>query len=85
MGVSQNRGFYPQNGWFISWKTPIKMDDLGVKILKKKWLNTHMSIIPRVTGRWWKSRLKNYPGSPSRRAAKVLHKLLELCRQASLA
>ena len=22
----------PQNGWFISWKTPIKMDDLGVPL-----------------------------------------------------
>ena len=29
MGVSKNRGFYPQNGWFIMVPNPIKMDDFG--------------------------------------------------------
>ena len=29
MDVSKNRGKTHQNGWLISWKTPIKMDDLG--------------------------------------------------------
>ena len=30
MGVEPKiGGFPPQNGWFISWKPPIKMDDLG--------------------------------------------------------
>ena len=29
---SKNRGFYPQNGWFISWKTLLKWDDLGVPL-----------------------------------------------------
>ena len=28
MGVSKNR-VGPQNGWFISWKTYLLMDDLG--------------------------------------------------------
>ena len=31
MGVEPKiGGFYPQNGWFISWKTLLKIDDLGV-------------------------------------------------------
>ena len=29
MGVSKNRGKTPQNGWWKSWKTLLKMDDLG--------------------------------------------------------
>ena len=29
MGLSKNRGKKPQNGWFISWKTLLKWDDLG--------------------------------------------------------
>ena len=32
MGVEPKiGGKTPQNGWFISWKTPFKMDDLGGK------------------------------------------------------
>ena len=29
MGLSKNRGKKTQNGWFISWKTLLKWDDLG--------------------------------------------------------
>ena len=46
MGLNPKIGiFYPQNGWFISWKTSLKWDDLGgFNFPPMFWFNTHIGI-----------------------------------------
>ena len=44
-GISKRR-WYPQNGWFISWKTLLKWDDLGVPLfLETPIWNVEMQIL----------------------------------------
>ena len=50
-------GKVPQNGWFISWKTPNKMDDLGVFPII--FGNTHIHLIWKVR---FGCRLRSFKG-----------------------